>query len=213
LERIAPRLARARDELLADRRRERARRRWHRERELHLEWLVAHRDLQLVRAGATRRAARNAEYMRELSEAEREAMDAAPMPEGATWCGFKAGWLAARDHHLYEDSRIANACADAVAHFRRVGLEPNPLIVGGRAVDILRGRTPAIVRDTEREHGPPAGEIDDAIHIAVDLGRRTLCGQDAGERNTVGPRDPRPGSMPGCWMCSQIADELTREPA
>lgn len=43
---IAPRLARARDGLVEQMCRDRARRCWHRERELHLEWLVSHRDLQ-----------------------------------------------------------------------------------------------------------------------------------------------------------------------
>lgn len=54
---IAPRLARARDQLLAEQAREarrekraRARRRKRAARELHLQWLVDHRDLQLARA-------------------------------------------------------------------------------------------------------------------------------------------------------------------
>ena len=50
----------------------------------------------------------------------------------------------------YEDSRITNAVVDALNHYERIGLDPHPLIVGGRVVDILRGRTPP-VRDTERE--------------------------------------------------------------
>ena len=50
---IAPRLARARDGLLAERREGRRRRRLLRDSVLHREWLVAHRDLQLVRASAT----------------------------------------------------------------------------------------------------------------------------------------------------------------
>jgi hypothetical protein len=53
LHEIAPRLARARDSLLEERRRARGWRRWHGERELHLLWLVSHRELQLERANAT----------------------------------------------------------------------------------------------------------------------------------------------------------------
>ena len=50
---IAPRLARARDLLLEIRRRERRARRARREAELKAEWLLAHRELQLVRAQHT----------------------------------------------------------------------------------------------------------------------------------------------------------------
>jgi hypothetical protein len=68
---IAPRLARARDHLVAQLRRERDERRWHRERELHLEWLVAHRDLQLVRAGNTRNGRYIRQRQQKLEQAER----------------------------------------------------------------------------------------------------------------------------------------------
>jgi hypothetical protein len=53
LHEIAPRLARARDGLVTDRRSARRRRRLLRDSVLHREWLVAHRDLQLARASAT----------------------------------------------------------------------------------------------------------------------------------------------------------------
>jgi hypothetical protein len=71
---------------------------------------------------------------------------------------------------------------------------------------VIRPYGLTVVRDTERHE--PAEEIDDAIHIAVDGGRQTLCGQDARPRNSVGPRDPRPDGMAGCWMCLQVADEV-----
>jgi hypothetical protein len=51
---------------------ERARRRRHRERELHLEWLVSHRDLQLVRAGATRSRTYIAARARKLKAAQQK---------------------------------------------------------------------------------------------------------------------------------------------
>jgi hypothetical protein len=53
LHEIAPRLAKARDSLVVERRAARQRRRLLRESVQHREWLVAHRDLQLVRASAT----------------------------------------------------------------------------------------------------------------------------------------------------------------
>lgn len=50
-------------------------------------------------------------------------------------------------------------------------------------------------------------EMDDAVHIAVDHGRRTLCGIRE-QRNTVGPQEPRPDGAEGCWTCLTIACEL-----
>lgn len=54
---IAPRLAKARERLLSDLRRERIERHRWREEDLRLERLVAHRELQLVRALNTRKLA------------------------------------------------------------------------------------------------------------------------------------------------------------
>ena len=53
---IAPRLARARDGLLAQWAAEAVERRRLADLTLHAEWLVAHRELQLIRAEATGRA-------------------------------------------------------------------------------------------------------------------------------------------------------------
>jgi hypothetical protein len=91
---------------------------------------------------------------------------------------------------------LRNNCA------REVQEADGPIIEPGDSVLVQE-----VVRDTEREH-EIAEDIDDAIHIAVDDGRQTLCGQDARPRNSVGPSDPRPHPVPGCWMCLQIADEV-----
>jgi hypothetical protein len=72
LEQFAPRLARARDQLLAERLRARQWRRWHGDRELHLLWLVAHRELQLERANARGRGAYIDRRQRLLAEARVE---------------------------------------------------------------------------------------------------------------------------------------------
>jgi hypothetical protein len=83
----------------------------------------------------------------------------------------------------------------------------------GETVRVVAGPivTPdAHIRVVEAAREEPPGEIDDAVHIAVDHGRRTLCGNDAGPRNTVGPSDARPDGMAGCWMCLLIAGELAR---
>lgn len=68
---IAPRLARARDALVAQMRQERIDRHLHRKRDLELERLVAHRDLQLVRAMNTRNGRYIKERQRKLREAQR----------------------------------------------------------------------------------------------------------------------------------------------
>lgn len=68
---IAPRLARARDGLLAQRRHERFLRHSHRERELSLERLVAHRELQEVRAANTGNGRYIAARARKLKAAQR----------------------------------------------------------------------------------------------------------------------------------------------
>ena len=71
---IAPNLERAHRQrqvelaILSERRRE-ARR-----RVLHKEQLVAHRELQLVRAGATRRAVRDPKYMRQRQQKLQQAI-------------------------------------------------------------------------------------------------------------------------------------------
>lgn len=70
------------------------------------------------------------------------------------------------------------------------------------------GRAVKSVRDCQDNLKEKPGDVDDAVHIAVDHGRRTLCGSDAEPRITVGPSDPRPNSGDGCWMCLLIAGEL-----
>lgn len=68
---IAPRLALARDQWDAECKRAHARRLRREARLLHLEWLVAHRELQLLRAGATGRRAYIAARQRKLDAAVR----------------------------------------------------------------------------------------------------------------------------------------------
>lgn len=72
LHEVAPRLARARDSLVAERRAARTWRRWHSERELHLLWLVSHRELQLERANAKGRGQYIDRRRRKLAEAREE---------------------------------------------------------------------------------------------------------------------------------------------
>ena len=80
---IAPRLAKARDDWYAERVQQRRaaaalvdqRRRDHADRlgrQLQLEWLVAHRELQLVRAAATRSSRYIRRRQRLLDEARKE---------------------------------------------------------------------------------------------------------------------------------------------
>jgi hypothetical protein len=87
LAQFAPRLARARDQLVEQRWRQRQERRWLRDQVLESERVLAHRELQLIRAGATRSGWRIrrrtrllaeireqlATYRKLLAEAEREA--------------------------------------------------------------------------------------------------------------------------------------------
>lgn len=86
---VAPIIAAARDAFLAQRAADTERRRYLRDRVLHLQWLVAHRDLQAVRALQTRNRkyigmrqrkleAAKAElacYQRELDRAEKAEAD------------------------------------------------------------------------------------------------------------------------------------------
>lgn len=69
---IAPRLAKARDQLLEDRRRERAERRRLAQLTLSAERNLAHRELQLVRAFHTGKPKYIAERQRKLDAAKRE---------------------------------------------------------------------------------------------------------------------------------------------
>jgi hypothetical protein len=69
---IAPRLAAARDQLLADRAHARARHHWLVHRVSHLEALVAHRDLQLIRAMHTRDGRYIARRQTKLKHAQEE---------------------------------------------------------------------------------------------------------------------------------------------
>lgn len=69
---IAPRIGRARDGLLEDWRRERAGRMHHQRLLLAAERLVAHRELQLVRALNTRKGRYIVERQRKLDSALRQ---------------------------------------------------------------------------------------------------------------------------------------------
>lgn len=76
---VAPRLALARDQWVAEQERFARRERQRAARRLHLEWLVAHRELQLLRAGARCRSRSQREYVaqrqRKLDAARRELAD------------------------------------------------------------------------------------------------------------------------------------------
>ncbi len=69
---IAPRLARARDQLREERRKERIARDRHRRESLKAERLVAHRELQLERANATGKGRYIMARRRKLRAAQRE---------------------------------------------------------------------------------------------------------------------------------------------
>jgi hypothetical protein len=69
---IAPRLARARDSILWDRVRARRERGWLRDRVLDAERVLAHRELQLIRAGATGKRRDIRRRQRLLDEVRRE---------------------------------------------------------------------------------------------------------------------------------------------
>ena len=69
---VAPRLARARDELVWERAQARRERRWLRSRVLDAERVLAHRDLQLIRACATGKRRQIRRRQRLLDEVRRE---------------------------------------------------------------------------------------------------------------------------------------------
>lgn len=69
---FAPRLAKARDQLIEARRKARAERRWLGERLVESERVLAHRELQLVRAGATGSRFKIRRRQRLLEESRRE---------------------------------------------------------------------------------------------------------------------------------------------
>lgn len=80
---VAPRLARARDQFIAEREAAARAERRHRAAQLRLERLVAHRELQLLRAGARGGRAYIAHRARKLAAAKRgldDLMKTPPVP-------------------------------------------------------------------------------------------------------------------------------------
>lgn len=69
---IAPRLGRARDQLIAEAKRQRYLRSERRRLHLKLIWLVDHRDLQLARASATGKGRYITERRKKLDQARRQ---------------------------------------------------------------------------------------------------------------------------------------------
>jgi len=81
---IAPRLALARDQVVAERAAFAKAEAAYQKRKLQLEWLIAHRELQLARGGFTRDRRYIAWRTRKLETARRELADLQPPPKPAS---------------------------------------------------------------------------------------------------------------------------------